>query len=172
MLVVDYQAWPTPADSSSGDSLVVRVVDFQLIEIRLDFSIACARIDLETCLVGKVNLDVTFAVVDLGAANFVHAQFDRSVFILQAYVAGDAGQANIFRSRIQAQRTDQVRGLQIAGVQIEVAVEPGKIHIGARRLEHDRLTDLRELQALHELAIEVQGALDVLDGNIVGTACD
>ena len=44
VFVVDDQAWPTSAYSACGNRLIIRVVYLELVEIGLNFSVACARV--------------------------------------------------------------------------------------------------------------------------------
>jgi len=67
-------------------------------------------------LLGQAELDVAVVVVDLNVAYRTHPQFDRAVVILQADIAGNAVEANIFRARCQMQRAGDFFGVQIVGV--------------------------------------------------------
>jgi hypothetical protein len=100
--------WAASADGASRNRLIISASNFDVPEVGLNFTIAGSRIDLESRLVRYVDLDVALTVIDLHAAQFIHMHFHRSVFIIQADIAGHAIEANVFRSRGQAQRPSKV----------------------------------------------------------------
>ena len=95
MLVVDDQVWTAFADRAGGSRLVVAVLDLQRAKVRLDFAAARAGIQLETGLVGNVDLDIAVAIAQLYAAQLAHVNFDSPVFVLQSDVSIDSVQPHI-----------------------------------------------------------------------------
>lgn len=121
----------TIAHDAAGARFVIVIVDFDLGKIGLNFSIARASIHPESRFLRQPELRVAIAVIDLHVADAPHAHFDRPVIVLQANIARDVIQLDVFRTRDQMHRAGNRIGAQIVGVEVEGAVDSLKFHICA-----------------------------------------
>ncbi len=139
VLVVEDDVRGAVADAAGGFGLVLVVVNFQFGEVGLDFAVAGAGIDVEAGLVGHAQVDVAVAAVDLDVAERAHGDFDAAVFILQADIAGNIFQADLFGARGQVQGAGDLVGVEVVGIEIEIAIDAGEFEVGAGRFEGDVL---------------------------------
>ena len=96
--------------------------------------------------------------------------FDRSVFVLQSQIAGQAFERDILRSRCQVHWSGERIGAQVTGIQIQPAIQPRKFHVRARRAETYRLADANQTGALIELSTQMNRAVHIFHCHFVGSA--
>src|SRR5579863_4069363 len=107
-------------------------------------------------------MNVTLAIVDLHIAERTHFHVYPAVVILQADVPRNIFEPDILGAGNQVHWSRDFLGMKIVGIQAQVAVDLGELHVGARRLESDALADMRQFHALLELAVELDGAVTSL----------
>src|ERR1700685_724326 len=129
-------------------------------------------VDVEAGLVGQAQVDIAAAAIDLHITEGAHGDFDAAVFILHADVAGHVFQAALFGARGQVEGTGDLVGVEVIGIEIEIAIDAGELQVGAGRLEGDAFADAGEFDALLEFAFELSSALDVGNGDLVKTAAN
>ena len=155
MLVVEHDVGGGIAHAAGGLGFVLIVVNLQLGEVGLDFSAAGAGVEVESGLVGHAQVDVAVAAVDLNVAERAHGDFDAAVFVLQADIAGDVFQTDLLVASGEVNGTGDLVGVEVIGIEIEIAIDAGELQVGAGRLEGDVFADAGELDALLEFAVEL-----------------
>src|SRR5439155_19626632 len=94
------------------------------------------------------------------------------VFILHLHIAGNATDADIFRAGTQVQRPDNIRGLEIARLQIEVDVKTREAPTAARALEIDCLGNAREPHPVSKISVEPHSSFYVFERAVLGAPLD
>ena len=155
LFAVHHQPRAVGSDRTAGARLVVVIVDFDLVEVALDLSFTRARLHLHRRIRRNRNLHVAFAVIDLNIPRLAQSDFDRPVRVFQPQIARQAFQRNVFRARRQPHRPDERVGAQVAGIQIQPAIQPRKFHFGARRMKAHRLADSHQAHAFLKLSIQM-----------------
>ena len=159
MLVVEHDVRRAVAYGAGGFGFVFVVVNLELGEVGLDFSVSGLRVEVEAGFVGHAQIDIAVAAVDLHVAERAHGDFDAAVLILHTHIAGNIFEANFFGARGQVHGAGDLVGVEVVGIQIEIAIDAGELQVGAGRFEGDAFADAGKLDALLEFAVELGGAL-------------
>src|SRR5437879_5959366 len=139
----------TPGTHSAGSaSLVMSILDLQFRKLRLNFAIAGARINPESCFRRQRQLYVTIPVLDLQIAQLPNQYFDDPIAVFQPEVTREPVEVDVLGPRRQTSRTARRTGPQIPGIEVQIAIQLGELEISSRRLEHHGIANYRTVDAL------------------------
>ena len=107
MLVRDLQMRPTVANGSGRGRLVMGVINLQLGEIGMYFSVSRSRVRLKTCLDRQRDFNIALSILNLYISWRVQSYLDCAILVLQANIAGNTIQTNILGTGRKTQRSGQ-----------------------------------------------------------------
>src|SRR3954463_7053774 len=96
--------------------------------------------------------------------------FHVAIIRLHVKVTRDIFQVNVFRTGDNAARARQFISADLVAGYVEIARDGSKLHVGAGRLEDDRLRNLAEADVFVEVAIQANCTGDLFNGCAVDSS--